>query len=226
MKREHSRVKIIAVSLMSLFLATGFTTTASAQKAIDLSDTQIENIVRRSYQYVAMYNVISHGALNKKNPQNTGGWNRMFVAKKLADHNLKTIPRPNNDTLYLPVTLDQRDDAVVVKFPAFDSRYVVLETSSYDHYINIPLSTTYADFKRPTTMLFYTARTKGYNGEPIEGIDKTLKMSGDFAGAFLRVMPHANDPERMKRIISAMKSLEVMTLSKFLGKPEEPVSDV
>lgn len=198
----------------------------TAQNAIELNDEQIENIVRRSYQYVAMYNVISHGALNKKNPQYTDGWNRMFVATTLADHNMKSIPRPNNDSLYLPVSLDQRDDAVVVKFPAFDSSFVVLETSSYDHYIDIPLSTTYGDFRKPTTMLFYTARTKGYNGEPIKGIDKTLKMSGDFAAAFLRVMPHANEPERMKRIIAEMQSLEVMTLSEFLGKPEKPVSNV
>ncbi len=199
---------------------------ATGTMSIQLSDKDVDNIVRRSYQYVAMYNVINMAAMSEKNPLSTGGWNRKFVATTLADHNMKIIPRPNNDTLYLPVAVDQRDDAVVVKFPAFESRYVVLETSSYDHYVDVPLSTTYGDFKKPTTMLFYTARTKGYNGEPIKGIDKTLKMSGDFAGAFLRVMPHADEPERIKRIIAAMKSQEVMTLSEFLGKPEKPVSDV
>ncbi len=190
------------------------------------TDEQVDNLVRRCYQYVAMYNVISHAALNTKNPQNTGGWNRKFVATELADHTMKVIARPNNDTLYLPVTLDLRDDAVVIQFPAFDSKYVVLETAAYDHYVDIPLSTTYGDFNEPTTMLFYTARTKGYKGEPIGGIHKTLKMSGDFGAAFLRVMPHANEPDRMKRNIAAMKSQKVMTLSEFLGKPKKQVSDV
>ena len=50
MKRGHSRVKSIAVSLIAV-LAAGFTTPATAQKAIDLSDEQVENIVRRSYPY-------------------------------------------------------------------------------------------------------------------------------------------------------------------------------
>ena len=36
-KLEHSKVKIIAVLIKSLFLAAGFTTSATAQKAIDLS---------------------------------------------------------------------------------------------------------------------------------------------------------------------------------------------
>lgn len=199
---------------------------ATETMSVQLNDKDIDNIVRRSYQYIAMYNVVNNAAMNEKNPQNTGGWNRKFVATTLADHTMKMIARPNNDTLYLPVAMDLRDDAVVIKFPAFDSRYVVLETSAYDHYVEIPLSTMDGDFKKPTTMLFYTERTKGYGGESVKGIDKTLKMSGDFAAAFLRVMPHANEPDRMKRNIAAMKSLEVMPLAEFLGKPKKPVSHV
>ena len=41
-----------------MLLALGFSTTATAQKAVELSNAQVENIVRRSYQYVAMFNVI------------------------------------------------------------------------------------------------------------------------------------------------------------------------
>ena len=64
MKREQSKFKSIAVSLVGLFLAAGFATPATAQKAIELSDEQVENIVRRSYQYVAMFNVIQKFALD------------------------------------------------------------------------------------------------------------------------------------------------------------------
>ncbi len=57
MKRGRSRVKSMAVSLVALFLAAGFATSATAQEAIELSYEQVEIIVRRSYPYVALYNV-------------------------------------------------------------------------------------------------------------------------------------------------------------------------
>ena len=194
--------------------------------AAELNDRDVENIVRRSYQYVAMYNTNNNFAMQKGNPLGTGGWNKMYVPTGLTDHTLTAIPRPNNDTLYLISMLDMRDDAVVIQFPAFDSKFASLETSAYDHYVDIPLSTTKGDFKKPTTMLFYTERTKGYKGEPVKGIDMTLKMTGDFAIAFLRVAPHANEPERMKRNLAAMKTQKLMTLSEFQGKPKKPVSAV
>jgi len=52
MKRRQSIFKSIAGLLVALFLAAGFTTPATAQKAIELSDEQVENIVRRSYVYI------------------------------------------------------------------------------------------------------------------------------------------------------------------------------
>jgi hypothetical protein len=213
---------------ISKFLITGTLLTAFAATpgvAGNISDEDVENIVRRSLQYVAMYNTNNNFALQKENPFSTHGWNKLFVPTGLADHTLTAIPRPNNDTLYLMAMLDMRDDAVVIEFPAFDSKYVSLETSAYDHYVNVPLSTTKGDFKKPTTMLFYTDNTKGYSGEPVEGVDKTLKMTGDFAIAFLRVAPHANEPERMASNMAAMKTQKLVSLSEFRGKAKKPVSD-
>jgi hypothetical protein len=213
---------------ISKFLITGTLLTAFAATpgvAGSISDDDVENIVRRSLQYVAMYNTNNNFAMQKKNPFSTNGWNKLFVPTGLADHTLTAIPRPNNDTLCLMALLDMRDDAVVVEFPAFDSKYVSLETSAYDHYVNVPLSTTKGDFKKPTTMLFYTDNTKGYSGEPVDGVDKTLKMSGDFAIAFLRVAPHANEPERMASNMAAMKTQKLVSLSEFRGKAKKPVSD-
>jgi hypothetical protein len=92
-------------------------------------------------------------------------------------------------------------------------------TSGYDHYVSIPLSTVEGDFHKPTTVLFYTARTEGYHGEKIEGIDEIFEMTGDFVSATLRVMPHANEPERFKQIVDQINSIKGMTLSEFLGKP-------
>ncbi len=191
-----------------------------------LDDAQMENIVRRSYQYIAMYNVISSFALDENNPMSTGGWNKTYVPTALADHTVKAIARPNNDTLYIITMLDLRGDPVVVHFPAFDSKFVSLETSAYDHYVDIPLSTTKGDFKKPVTMLFYTERTQGYDGSPVDGVDKYMKMSGDFAIAFLRIMPHAAEPERLKKNLATMKEVTVKTLSEFQGKAPKRVEKI
>jgi hypothetical protein len=212
--------------ILSAIIVAFFTLSAGLSSAAELTDEEIDNIVRRSYQYVAMFNTNNNFAMQEGNPLGTGGWNKMLVPETLSDHTLTAIPRPNNDSLYLISMLDMRDDAIVIQFPAFDSKYVSLETSAYDHYIDVPLSTTKGDFKNLTTMLFYTSRTKNYEGEPIKGIDKTLKMTGDFAIAFLRVTPHASEPERMKRNIAAMKTQKLMTLSEFQGKAKKPTSDV
>ena len=212
--------------ILSTILVAFFTLSAGLSSAAELTDEEIENIVRRSYQYVAMFNTNNNFAMQEGNPLGTGGWNKMFVPETLSDHTFTAIPRPNNDSLYLFSMLDMRDDAVVIQFPAFDSKYVSLETSAYDHYVDVPLSTTKGDFKKPTTMLFYTSRTKNYKGEPIKGIDRTLKMTGDFAIAFLRVTPHASEPERMKRNIAAMKTQKLMTLSEFQGKAKKSTSEV
>lgn len=212
--------KICAILIAFSMLITG------VSFAQNLSDKDIENIVRRSYQYVALYNTVNNFALQKGNPFSTHGWNKTYLPTKLADHTLTAIPTPNNDSLYVISVLDMRDDAIVIQFPAYDSKSVSLETSAYDHYIDIPLSTIKGDFKKPTTMLFYTDHTKGYKGEPVKGIDKTLKMSGDLAMAFLRVAPHASEPERMKRNIDATKSLKLTTLSEFQGKARLPVSEL
>ena len=63
-------------------------------KTVELSNEQVEDIVRRSYQYVTLYNV------NNKFAHQAGGWNKMMVDTKLKDHTLRDIARPNNDTLW------------------------------------------------------------------------------------------------------------------------------
>ena len=85
MKRGHGRVKSRAVSLVALFLAAGLTTPATAQKAIELSDEQIENIVRLSYPYVALYNVNNKFALDESGPTSLGGWNKILANTTLAE---------------------------------------------------------------------------------------------------------------------------------------------
>jgi hypothetical protein len=209
--------RILSIAL-TLLLSMGIVSMAQAQKSVKLSDKQIEDIVKRSYQYVAMYNVNQKVAFDEEG-MSTKGYNKGLKNTDLLDHTAEFIARPNNDTIYQAAMLDLRKDAVVFKFPAFDSKYVSLMTSGYDHYIEIPLSTVEGDFQEPKTVLFYTKRTEGYSGKKIEGIDEIFEMTGDFVSATLRVMPHANEPERFKRIVDQINSIKGMSLSEFLGKP-------
>ncbi len=152
------------------------------------SDAETENLVKRSYQYVAMYNVNNKFAL-AENGMSTQGYNKGLKNTQLLDHTVKAIARPNNDVLYQMAMRDLRKDAVVYEFPAMGSKYVSLMATGYDHYVNVPLSTTNGDFQKPITVLFYSQRTENYNGVPIEGIDETFEMTGDFVSLVMRVMP-------------------------------------
>jgi hypothetical protein len=192
--------------------------------AASLNDKDMENLVRRSYQYVALFNTLNNFAVNPKNPFAAGGWNKTFYPKGLMNASVRALPRPNNDTLYVLSMLDLRKDAVVIQYPAFESKFVSLETSALDHYCNIPLATSKGDFKKPTTILYYTQRTEGYSGEPVKGVDHIMEMSGDFATAFLRVMPEANDPKKFKANMASINSVKLLTLSEFQGTPVKPAN--
>ena len=206
--------------IVTLLVMVGCQPTSTTKTSVELSDAQIENIVRRSYQYVAMYNVNNKFALKQ------GGWNTVVADTQLKDHTMKDIARPNNDTLYIGCMLDLRKDPVILDIPAFDSKYVSLMVTGYDHYVNVPMSVTTGDFKKPEKVLFYTARTKGYDGSPVKGVDRTFEMTGDFVSAIFRVMPHANEKALFKKIIGQMQSVKLITLSEFQGKPVKAIDDV
>ena len=121
-----------------------------------MSPAQIEELVRRSYQYVAMFNVNNKFALDTSSPMNSGGYNKVFASTALKDHTFKSIARPNNDTLYAGATIDVTEEPIVLEIPAFASVYVSLMVTGYDHYVNVPLSTRLGDFREPTTMLFFS----------------------------------------------------------------------
>ena len=106
-----------------------------------LTDDQVENIVKRSYQYVAMYNVNNKFAIKQ------GGWNSLQSDTQLKDHTMREIARPNNDSFYASALLDLRTEPVIMFLPAFDSKYVSLMVTAYDHYVDVPKATRNGDFK-------------------------------------------------------------------------------
>ena len=188
--------------------------------AVSLTDEQVEDIVFRSYPYVAMYNV------NNKFALGAGGWNRCEADTELKDHTMKDIARPNNDTLYIGCVLDLRKDPAILNIPVFDSKYVSLMVTGYDHYVNIPLSVTKGDFKKTEKILLYTTRTEDFDGRKIDGVDRNFEMTGDFVTAVIRVMPHANDKERFGKILEQMQSFQSTTLSEFQDRQIKPIDDI
>jgi len=213
-------ISILTIFMSTLLVLGLYGTTHAGGTGVKLGDAKIEDLVRRSYQYVAMYNVNNKFALKQ------GGWNTVVADTQLKDHTMKDIARPNNDTLYIGCMLDLRKDPVILDIPAFDSKYVSLMVTGYDHYVNVPMSVTTGDFKKPEKVLFYTARTKGYDGNPVKGVDRTFEMTGDFVSAIFRVMPHANEKALFKKIIGQMQSVKLITLSEFQGKPVKAIDDV
>jgi hypothetical protein len=209
------RLTTSSIAAMAVLFVGGATASA-----VDLTDEQIDNIVKRSYQYVAMYNV------NNKFAMKNGGWNTVDADTQLKDHTMRDIARPNNDTLYISALLDLRHDPVILEMPAFDSDYVSLMVTGYDHHVNIPMATRLGDFGKPEKILFYTERTEGYDGEPVEGVDRVFETSGDFISAVLRIMPHANDEARFSRIVQQMEQVDIETLSEFRGQPAKPINDI
>jgi hypothetical protein len=190
---------------MSVLPAIALLAATAPASAVDLSEADMENLVKRSYQYVAMYNVNNKFALKH------GGWNTCDADTQLKDHTMREIARPNNDTLYTSCLLDLRKDPVIL---------------GYDHYVNVPMSTRLDDFEKPEKMLFYSARTEGYDGEPVAGVDQIFEASGDFISAVLRIMPHASDEARFERIVGQMEQVKAVTLSEFQGGKAKPIDDI
>jgi hypothetical protein len=216
MQSHWNSVRRTAFAIAVLSLAGGCTPRSEPT----LSDEQVQNIVRRSYQYVAMYNV------NNKFAQVQGGWNTIVADTRLKDHTMREIARPNNDTFYISGLVDLRHDAVILDMPAFDSEYASLMVTGYDHYVHIPMATRLGHFSTPSRILFYSARTEGYDGDPVEGVDQYFEATGDFISAVIRLMPHASDPERMARIAEQANAVTLVTLSEYRGGDATPAGDI
>jgi hypothetical protein len=224
-KKERMLTMKSLAKLLGICSSLFIIASCSQQPGGKLSDDQIEEIVKRSYQYVAMYNVNQKLAFAEEG-MTTRGYNKGLRNTDLLDHTAQFIARPNNDVLYQLAMLDLRKDAIVFEIPAIESKYVSMMTSGYDHYVEIPMSTVDGDFREPRTVLFYTERTEDYSGEKVEGIDEIFEMTGDFVSVTLRVMPHANEPERYNRIIEQVNAIKGMSLSEFLGKPALGIDEV
>ncbi|MCL7959858.1 MAG: DUF1214 domain-containing protein, partial [marine benthic group bacterium] len=217
--RQHSTRRFsaaLAITLAVTLAACGGSRDVGSSG--DLTDAEVERLTRLALPYVALYNV------NNKSILTAGGSNTVFADTRLKDHTLQDIARPNNDTFYIGAVLDLRETPVVLDLPAFDSDYVSLMVTAYDHYVNVPLSTRQGDFRDSTRILFYTERTPGYDGEAVEGVDEDYEAPGDIVSAVLRVMPHANEPERMARIVDQANQVSLETLAELRGDPA-PAAD-
>lgn len=184
-----------------------------------LTDDQVKDIVMRSYQYVAMYNVNNKFAARL-------GWNAVAADTRLKDHTMTDIPRPNNDTYYISAMLDLRAEPIILELPVFGSKYSSLMVTAYDHYVNLPKTTRNGDFQKPEKILFYSDRTPGYKGENVDGVDMIFKANGDFISAIFRIMPHASDPAKHESIVKQMALVKIQTLSEFKGEKSKPLPEI
>ena len=113
MKKVQSFLIMLLVSILTVTCkqeqkTTEATAETDANGYAVLTPEQIEDLVRRSYQYVAMYNV------NNKFALKSGGWNTIDADTKLKDHTMRDIARPNNDSFYAAALLDLQVDPVIM----------------------------------------------------------------------------------------------------------------
>jgi hypothetical protein len=209
------------IKAISLLVTAVYGLAAVASETVELDAAAMRNLVERSYQYVAMFNVNNKMALDESSPSSTGGYNRVYANTQLLDHTNKFIARPNNDTLYVIAMLDVTEQPILLQLPAFDSVYVSLMVTAYDHYVTIPLSTGLGDLEEPTMVLFHSERSPDYDGAPVEGVDKIIETTGDFVSAVLRVMPHVAEPERLAANLAAMSSVDLVPLSEFRNRADD-----
>lgn len=178
------------------------------------SDQRLKELITYTYPYVATFNTLFNFSKPSENGSiSTGGWNKQYIPQKLADHNTTAIPRPNNDSLYLLSLLDLRAEPVIITYPVYDSDNVIMDVVALDHSIEIPLSTSQGDFKKETTVLYYSDLTKNYKDFDKTEYDKVIKLNGDLGISFLRIMPHYTDKERYKRNLKLIKKTRLMTYS-------------
>jgi hypothetical protein len=86
----------LVLSLAAVLLPTGIAPTEAAGR-VELTDAQMKELVRRSCQNVAMFNVNNKFALDPDNPQTSGGYNRVFADSDLVDHTQRSTSRPNKE---------------------------------------------------------------------------------------------------------------------------------
>jgi hypothetical protein len=150
----------------------GYTVTFEQGKlppAKSFCDADIENLVKRSYQYVAMYNVNNKFALKQ------GGWNTVDADTQLKDHTMREIARPNNDTLYISCAArpaqgpgDPRDAGLRLGLRLADGHRLrpLRERADGDPARRLQEAGEDAVLHRAH---------RGYDGEPVEGVDRIFE---------------------------------------------------
>jgi uncharacterized membrane protein HdeD (DUF308 family) len=190
-----------------------------SEKKKVLSYAQIRNIVVRSEQYIALYNFINKLALDEADA--VGGWNQTKTFIPTSDFN--AIPYFDNDDLLIQLALlDLRKEPIIIQYPAISGRYVSLEISGFDHYCKVPLSTTKGDFKKATTLLFYSKRTEEYTGQSVNGVDWYIEVDCDFIIALLRVLPKTIDSK--EKIFAERESVSLTSMSQWLGESAKDIA--
>lgn len=173
--------------ISGLFLA--FLSPIASAQTEQLSEDALRNIVERSYQYVAMYNVNNKGALQPGNPLGGEGWNQVFANTELADHTVTAIARPNNDTLYSGAYIDVTKEPMIMEIPAFDSTYVSLMVTGFDHYVNCPSSVATMDgssstrFSRPSLLGQHGTFSKNMSAKAFRSQPSSIRIHMEITGA-------------------------------------------
>ena len=93
----------------------------------------------------------------------------------------------------------------------------------FDHYCKVPLSTTKGDFKKPTTLLFFSKRSEDYTGQSVKGVDWYIEVDCDFIIALFRLFLQIVDSK--EKLFSEVEKITLRSMSQWLGESAKDMVD-
>ena len=220
MKREQSRFKSRVVLLLALFLAAGFTTPATAQKA-HLTPEEAKAIAKEAYIYgfqiVVTYKAIHNYWVDKENPEYRGPINQLGCLARLYTPDDKAVVTPNADTPYCFMLMDLRAEPMVLTVPK-------MEAERFYHFQLIDLYT--HNFAYVGTLTTgngpgkYLIAGLDWDGKKPHGITKVIRSETGFVLTVTRTQLFGLDD--LPKVKEIQSSYGMQSLSAFLGTEPPP----
>jgi hypothetical protein len=179
---------------------------------------RIQAIAEEAYLYglpiVSDYAVMYSWAIATESPEYKAPLNRLYSSAKLLTSADKSIPFPNNDTLYSSAWLDLRGEPMVISIPAIAApRYfsMVLVDGTASNYA---LVSSRQGLRHASN---YLVVGPSWQGKTPKGIDKVLHAPTQFSMAVFRIQ--VTGQADIDAVKSIQASFGLQPLSAYAGTP-------
>lgn len=210
----QAKLRVWLIAAFAMFAGSALAQT----DAPDPDVARIQTIAEEAYIYglpiVSNYAVMYSWVIAKESPEYKAPFNQLYSSAKLLTSADKSIPFPNNDTLYSSTWLDLRSEPLVISIPAIAApRYfsMVLVDGTASNYA---LVSSRQGLRHAAKFLVVGP---GWQGKAPKGIEKVLQAPTQFSLAVFRIqVTGQTDIEAVKSI---QAGFSVQPLSAYAGTP-------